>query len=98
MLPRTEIFSLARKGKISIVRSKFEEKRPTVEEVRELFLKLKKKKPKLSTYRYSVSYPKSSAPNYKVGYVLQGTLEGKKYSIEFKVTRGKIIVYSVSKT
>ena len=95
---KTEIFNMARKGKISIVTSKIEEKRLSVEEVRELFLKLKRKKPKLSTYRYSVSYPKSSAPNYKVGYALQGTLEGKKYTIEFKIARGKIVVYSVSKT
>lgn len=98
MLLKTEIFNMAREGKISIVASKIEEKRLSVEEIRELFLKLKRKKPKFSIYRYSVSYPKSSAPNYKIGYALQGTLEGKKYTVEFKIARGKIVVYSVSKT
>jgi len=95
---KTEIFNMVRKGKISIVATKSGGKRLLVEEVKELFLKLKRKKPKLSTYRYSVNYPKSSVPNYKVGYALQGTLEGKKYTIEFKIAHGKIVVYSVSKT
>jgi len=44
-----------------------------------------------------VNYPNSPAPKYRIGYSLQGSLEGKRYSLEFKIERGRIVIYSVSR-
>lgn len=97
MIPRTEILRLAKEGKIVFSKGKSESVNLSKEQVKELFLRLKKKRAKLSLYRYLVNYPNSPAPKYRIGYSLQGSLEGKRYSLEFKIERGRIVIYSVSR-
>jgi len=95
---KTEILVMARKGRIELAKSKTEDVKLSKEEIRDIFLKLKGKKAKLSTYRYIVNYPDSPVPKYRIGYTLEGTLEGKRYTIDFKLEHGKIVIYSVSQT
>jgi len=95
MVPKTEILRMVKEGNIVFSKGKSESVNLSKDQIKELFLRLKKKA-KLSTYRYTLSYPNSPAPKYRIGYGLQGTLEGKKYSLEFKIERGKIVIYSIS--
>jgi len=95
---KTEILKMVREGKINLAKSKAEDVKLSKEEIKEIFLKLKGKKVKLSTYRYVVNYPGSPVPKYRIGYTLEGTLEGKRYTIDFKLERGKVVIYSVSQT
>ncbi|MCD6163938.1 MAG: hypothetical protein J7J30_00665 [Candidatus Odinarchaeota archaeon] len=97
MIPKTEILRLAKEGKIIFSKGKSGSVNLSKDQIKELFLRLKKKKAKLSFYRYLVNYPNSPAPKYRIGYSLQGSLEGKKYSLEFKIERGKIVIYSISR-
>lgn len=98
MLLKTKILEIARKGRINLAKSKTGDLKLSKEEIKKIFLKLKGKRVKLSTYRYAVNYPNSPVPKYRIGYTLEGTLEGKRYAIDFKLEHGKIVVYSVSQT